>query len=56
MTTAYDHYWRVKTRLPERNGQRCRVLAGGALNSILVEFRDGERFITSRWNVRRVKE
>ena len=56
MTVTYDHYWRVKTRLPERKGQRCRVLAGGALNSVLVEFRDGERYVTSRWYVRRGKE
>ena len=56
MNPKYDHYWRIKTRLPERKGQRCRLLAAGALNSVLVEFKDGERYITSRWYVRRVKE
>lgn len=31
-----------------RQGQPCRVLARGALNSCLVEFADGYRMITSR--------
>ena len=37
------HYWRVRTRLPERHGQPCRVLARGRLNTIMVEFADGLR-------------
>jgi hypothetical protein len=33
----------------DRKGQRCRVLARGKLNSILVEFEpDGHKVITSR--------
>lgn len=49
------HYWRVRTRMADRVGQQCRVLARGALNSCLVEFEDGYRVITSRWYVRRIK-
>jgi len=45
--------WRVRTRLPERFGQRCRVLVRGAMNSCLVEFEDGYRVVTSRNYVRR---
>jgi hypothetical protein len=46
--------WRIRTKLPERHGQFCRVLARGSLNSILVEFvEDGWKVITSRWAVRR---
>lgn len=48
------HVWRIKTRLPERKGQRCRVLARGKLNSCLVEFVDGTRVVTSRWAVRKI--
>jgi len=44
----YPYYWRVKTRLPERKGQKCRVLVRGKLNNALVEFEDGYRIITSR--------
>jgi hypothetical protein len=45
--------WRIRTRLPERFEQPCRVTARGALNSIRVEFEDGFWCITSRWSVRR---
>jgi hypothetical protein len=31
-----------------RKGQRCRVLARGAMNSCLVEFADGFQMVTSR--------
>ena len=47
------HLWRWRCRLPERHGQPCCVLARGALNSILVEFADGWRVVTSRYAVRR---
>lgn len=36
-----------------RKGQRCRLLAVGAKNSALVEFEDGQRFVTSRYGLRR---
>lgn len=48
------HYWRVRTRLPERFGQRCQVLVGGRLNSVLVQFEDGYRVVTSRHYIRRL--
>jgi hypothetical protein len=49
----YDHIWFWKTRLPERKGQPCRVLARGKMNSILVEFEDGYCAVTSRFEVRK---
>jgi hypothetical protein len=45
---VYPYYWRVRTRLPDRFGQPCRVLARGGRNSALVEFKDGYKVITSR--------
>jgi hypothetical protein len=48
------HYWRVHTRLADRFGQPCKVLARGAMNTILVEFEDGYRVSTSRNYVRRL--
>lgn len=51
MTYPYIWYW--KSRLPERKGQACRVLARGKMNSVLVEFMDGYKVITSRFAVRR---
>ncbi|HSJ36023.1 MAG TPA: hypothetical protein VLB85_13310 [Acidimicrobiia bacterium] len=50
------HYWRVRTRLPERFGQHCRVLARGRRNSILAEFTDGTRVVTSRNYIRRIPD
>jgi hypothetical protein len=47
--------WWWRSRLGERKGQRCRVLARGALNSVLVEFPDGYRVVTSRYAVRRAR-
>jgi hypothetical protein len=53
MTSRFDHVWFWRSRLSERKGQRCRVVARGAMNSVLVEFDDGYRTVTSRWAVRR---
>lgn len=48
-----SHVWFWRKRLPERKGQACRVLVRGSMNSILVEFEDGYRVVTSRYAVRR---
>jgi hypothetical protein len=50
-----SHVWWWRRRLPERKGQPCRVVARGAMNSILVEFGDGFRVVTSRHAVRRAR-
>lgn len=51
--TTFDfiYYWNRMGR----KGQRCRVLVRGAKNSILVEFEDGFKAVTSRYAVREVK-
>ena len=51
----FDRVWFWKSRLPERKGQACRVLARGKMNSILVEFEDGYKVVTSRFAVRKTK-
>lgn len=51
----FDHVWFWKTKLFSRRGQPCRVLARGAMNSILVEFKDGYRVITGRYAVRQTR-
>lgn len=50
---ALEYVWRVKTRHPERYRQACAVLVRGPMNSCLVQFADGFKTVTSRWNVRR---
>jgi hypothetical protein len=49
----YPYLWFWRSRLSERKGQPCRVLARGRMNSVLVEFPDGFRVITSRYAVRK---
>lgn len=51
----YPYIWRVRLRLPERFGQRCRVLVRARMNSCLVEFQDGFRVVTSRNYLRKAK-
>lgn len=50
---TYDRYWRIRKWRPDRYKQPCRVIARGTMNSCLIEFEDGERVITSRWNIRK---
>lgn len=52
---TFDRYWRIRTNLPERFGQRCRIVARGTMNSCQVEFEDGVRHIVSRFAIRKVK-
>ena len=52
---SYNYIWFWKTKLPERKGQECKVLVRGGMNSILIEFKDGLKVVTSRFAVR-IKE
>lgn len=56
-TIVYDHIWWWRKWLPERKGQRCRVLIRSRrkIRNILVEFEDGVMVVTTRWAVRRSK-
>ncbi len=47
------YVWRWKRRLPERRGMFLRVITRGTLNSCMVEFDDGMRYVTSRNALRR---
>lgn len=50
----FDHIWFWKVKLPERKNKPCRVLARGKMNSILVEFEDRFRVLTSRYAIRKI--
>lgn len=54
----YTYNWGPRFRVPklpvlDRKGQRCVVLARGAMNSCCVRFDDGETAIVSRNALRR---
>ncbi len=51
--SLYLYVWHWRARLPERKGQRCRLLAKGLLNSVAVEFEDGYQVVTSLNAIRR---
>ena len=51
----FNYIWYWLCRLPHRKGQKCRVIARGNMNSIRVQFEDGETVITSRFAVRKIK-
>lgn len=64
MTTPLpDHLYRWKTARCPFMGQKCgshpfyrracRVVARGRMNSVLVEFENGEKAVVSRYAVRR---
>lgn len=47
------YFWKPTPMRPiDRKGQPCRILARGAKNSVLVEFEDGFKVITSKYAVR----
>ena len=48
------HYWRIRKWLPERHGQRCKILSVGAKNQVLIEFEDGTQVVTIRYFVRKL--
>lgn len=53
----FNYYlaWKNNPRRAELYRRRCRVVARGAMNSVLVEFENGERVVTSRNAVRKLK-
>lgn len=55
MTITFDYEWYWRKKLPERRGQRCRIISRGRMNTILVEFENGYQVITSRHAVRKIK-
>ena len=55
-SASLDHVWFWRVRLPERKDEPCRVVARGRKNSVLIEFADGLRVITSRYAVRKRRD
>ena len=49
----YEFVWHWHKKHGDRHGQRCRILTRGKKNSILVEFEDGFRTVTSGYAIRR---
>lgn len=55
-TFPYYFAWRNNPKREALYKRRCRVVARGTMNSVLVEFENGQREVTSRNAVRKVKQ
>lgn len=53
--TEFPYYWRVRKYHPERFGQACRILVVGSKLSVMLEFEDGFRTISSLNYIRKRK-
>jgi len=52
----YIYSWGNNSKRETMKGRKCRILARGKMNSILIEFTDnGQREITSRYAVRKIQ-
>jgi hypothetical protein len=52
----YPYYWNWRKWLGERRGMECKLLAVGKMNSALIEFRDGEKYVTLRYGLRKRRD
>ncbi len=55
MDFPYRFAWRNNAKRATLYHRRCRVLARGGKNSVLVEFDNGQREIVSRYALRKWK-
>ncbi len=55
MTYPYRFAWKNNSKRETLYNRRCRVVARGRMNSIMIEFENGQREIVSRNSVRKVK-
>lgn len=55
MTYPYFYAWKNNQKRIMLYGRRCRILARGKMNSLLIEFENGQREVASRNSVRKVK-
>jgi hypothetical protein len=53
---VYEYVWVLKKKLPERRGQRCRVIGERSGPAILVEFRDRQQVVCAPSAVRRAED
>jgi hypothetical protein len=48
----YRYAWKNNTKRATLHDRACRVIARGAMNSIMIEFEDGQQEIVSRNAIR----
>ena len=53
---THTFYWGNNSKRETLKGRECKVLASAKMNSILIEFENGQRECVSRRSVRRKPE
>ena len=53
VTYPLVYAWGNNEKRATYRARRCRIVARGRMGSVLVEFDNGERTVTSRWAVRK---
>lgn len=53
MTFPYTYTWGNNEKRATYKGRRCRILARGTMRSVLIEFENGERTVSSVRSLRR---
>ena len=53
---THFYAWRNNAKRATMHRRPCRIVARGTMNSIMIEFADGQREIVSRRSVRRLAE
>jgi len=51
----YIYTWGNNEKRKTLKGRRCRIIRCGKINSVMIEFEDGSREITSRNAIRKEK-
>lgn len=52
----YTYHWGNNPKRKEFKGRKCKILATGKMNTVLIEFENGEQVTTSRRALRRVQD
>lgn len=55
MKVEYKYGWKNNPKRERMYGRKCLILAHGKMASVLIEFEDGQKEITSRRALRKIK-
>lgn len=57
LSYPFVYAWKNNPRRAEFTDKPCRIIErGSSMNSVLIEFEDGQRIVTSAWAVKRPAE
>lgn len=50
----FEYVWGNNSKRAGYKGRICKIIARGKMNSVLIEFENGERTVTSKWALRKI--